>query len=47
MVGKDVDYSIDGLICNLTISPGMLEVGTPITDEDISGSIWNPAEEEE
>jgi len=47
VVGKDVDYSIDGLICNLTISPGMLEVGTPITDEDISGSIWNPAEEEE
>ncbi len=46
VVGKDVDYYIEGLICNLTISPGMLDINTPITDEDISGSIWDPAEEE-
>jgi hypothetical protein len=46
VVGKDVDYSIDGLVCNLTISPGMLDINTPIDDEAISGSLWDPAEEE-
>jgi hypothetical protein len=47
VVGKKVTYNIDGLMCDLTISPGMLDVSTPITDEDISGSIWNPVAEEE
>ena len=46
VVGKKVSYSIDGLECELTISPGLLEVNDPITDESISGSIWDPSEEE-
>jgi len=46
VVGKDVSYSIDGLECKLTVSPGLLTVDDPITDESISGSIWNADEEE-
>ena len=46
VVGKKVSYSIDGLDCELAVSPGLLEVNDPITDESISGSIWNPSEED-
>ncbi|OPY54698.1 MAG: hypothetical protein A4E48_00277 [Methanosaeta sp. PtaU1.Bin060] len=47
VVGKKVTYSIDGLKCELTISPGLLEVNDPITDESISGSVYNLSEEYE
>jgi hypothetical protein len=40
VINKVVDYSIDGLKCKLTISPGMVD-GTPITDDDVSGSVIN------
>jgi hypothetical protein len=40
VVEKDVTYSIDGLKCRLTISPGLVD-GVPVTDEDISGSVLN------
>lgn len=46
VVGKDVSYSIEGLECKLTISPGLLTVDDPITDESISGSVWNVDEEQ-
>lgn len=40
VVGKRVNYSIDGLKCVLTISPGLVD-GKPITNDDITGSILN------
>lgn len=45
VVSRDVEYSIDGMHAKLTISPGLLD-GEPITDDDISGSVWNPEDEE-
>jgi len=35
VVAKKVDYSIDGLTCDLTLSPGMLDIETPVTSDDI------------
>ena len=35
VIAKQVDYSIDGLVCDLTISPGMLDMETPITNDDV------------
>lgn len=35
VIAKQVEYSIDGMKCELTISPGMMDMATPITDEDI------------
>ena len=40
VVEKDVTYDINGLMCKLTISPGLVD-GVPITDDDISGSVLN------
>jgi hypothetical protein len=34
VVGKNVDYSIDGLSCEVTLSPGMLDMDATITDAD-------------
>jgi len=46
VVGKNVSYSIEGLECALTISPGLLETDDPITDESVSGSVYNLSEVE-
>jgi hypothetical protein len=35
VIAKQVDYSIDGLLCEVTISPGMLDMSSVVTDEDI------------
>ena len=35
VIAKKVEYSIDGLVCDLTLSPGMLDIETPITSDDI------------
>jgi len=35
VIAKKVDYSVDGLTCELTLSPGMLDIETPITSDDI------------
>lgn len=46
VIAREVDYSIDGMPCTLTISPGMLDIDSPITDEDVSGSVWDPSDGE-
>ena len=35
VVAKQVDYSIDGLIVDLTLSPGMMDIETPVMDSDV------------
>jgi hypothetical protein len=35
VIAKKVEDSIEGLTCDLTLSPGMLDIETPITNEDI------------
>ncbi len=44
VVAKEVSYSISGLEAILTISPGMLGPGVPVTDDDITYTTWDPAE---
>jgi hypothetical protein len=35
VIAKQVEYSIDGLFCEVTISPGMLDMTSIVTDENI------------
>jgi len=50
VVEKDVTYDINGLMCKLTISPGLVD-GVPITDDDVYGYgtalNWTEESEEE
>lgn len=48
VVEKDVTYDINGLMCKLAISPGLVN-GVPITDDDVYGygTILNFTEESE
>lgn len=40
MVEKDFEYSINGMKCKCTISPGLVD-GVPLTDDDLGGSTMN------
>lgn len=40
MVEKDFEYSIDGMRCKCTLSPGLVD-GIPLANDDIGGSTMN------
>jgi hypothetical protein len=40
MVEKDFEYSIDGMRCKCTLSPGLVD-GIPLTNDDIGGGVLN------
>lgn len=47
VVGRNIEYSIDGLFCDLTVSPGALDMDKYIEDEDIEDFTLNFGDGEE